>query len=63
MNSIIYIKWKITNRIEIFSNLGKLYMKYKDSEIGVSRFTLNRKKLYDGWENDIVEIKKISINK
>lgn len=59
--TIIYLKWKITGRIEIFSNLGKVYDRYGIEDLGVSRFTLNRKDLYDGWQSDLIEIKKFSI--
>ena len=58
-STLIYLKWKITNRIEIFTNLGKLYTVYSNNELGVSRWTLDRKDLFEGWENDVVEIKKV----
>lgn len=60
--TVIYLKWKLTNRIEIFTNLGKLYSKYGISNLGVSRHTLNRKDLYSGWESEMIEIRKIFIN-
>jgi hypothetical protein len=59
--TIIYLKWKLTGRIEIFSNLGKVYDQYSITDLGVSRHTLNRKDLYDGWESDMIEIKKFTI--
>lgn len=63
MNSdtIIYLRWKITDRIEIFTNLGKLYNRYSIDDLGVSRHTLNRKNLYDGWESDMIELKKFTV--
>jgi hypothetical protein len=60
-NTIIYLRWKITDRIEIFTNLGKLYDRYSIGDIGVSRHTLNRKNLYDGWESDMIEVKKFKV--
>lgn len=57
-NTIIYVKWKLTGRIEHFVNLGKLYSFYKNNEIGISRNSLYRKKLTEGYENDVVYILK-----
>lgn len=59
--TVIYLKWKLTGRIEIFSNLGKVYDRYDVSDLGVSRHTLNRKDLYNGWESELIEIKKFTI--
>lgn len=59
--TVIYLKWKITSRIEIFTNLGKLYDRYNQDDLGVSRHTLNRKDLYNGWESEMIEIKKFPI--
>ena len=59
--TIIYVRWKITNRIEHFVNLGKLFSIHCDGELGVSRGTLDRKNLYDGYQNDVVEIIKFNI--
>jgi hypothetical protein len=59
--TIIYLKWKLTGRIEIFTNLGKLYDRYSIDDLGVSRHTLNRKNLYDGWESDMIEVKKFTV--
>lgn len=60
-STVIYVRWKITGRIEIFTNLGKLYSKYSSSSIGVGRSTLDRKNLYDGYENDTVSILKCEL--
>ncbi len=60
-STIIHIEWKISKRKEVFVNLGKLYSFYHDGELGVSRWTLNRKNLYNGYENDIVAIRKYDI--
>ena len=54
----ICIRWKLTGRIEIFVNLGKLYSYYSNEQHGVSRATLDRKNLFDGYQNDTVEIVK-----
>jgi len=60
--TVICVRWKLTNRIEIFSNLGKLYWRYNDDQLGVSRWTLNKKNLYDGFESEVVQIVKSKIN-
>jgi len=54
--TVIYVRWKITGRFEIFVNLGKLYSSYDESLLGVSRNTLNKRDLYSGYSNDIIEI-------
>jgi hypothetical protein len=59
--TVIYLKWKLTGRVEIYSNLGKVYDRYSQDDLGVSRHTLNRKDLYNGWESEMIEIKKFSI--
>lgn len=59
--TIIHVRWKLTDRIEVFVNLGKLYSHYNNDELGVSRWTLDRKDLYDGYESDIIEIKKMFV--
>lgn len=56
--TIIYVKWKLTDRIEHFVNLGKLYSYYNNTELGVSRSCLDRKNLFDGFQNETVEIVK-----
>lgn len=63
MNSktVICIFWKLTGRIEIFVNLGKLYSIYSSDILGVSRYTLDRKDLFEGYENEIVKITKLYI--
>ena len=59
--TVILVLWKLTDRIEVFVNLGKLYSYYDNNQIGVSRWTLDRKNLFDGYENDIVSISKIYV--
>ncbi len=54
--TVIIVHWKLTDRIELFVNLGKLYSYHNNNQIGVSRWTLDRKNLFDGYENDIVKI-------
>jgi hypothetical protein len=54
--TVICIRWKLTARIEIFVNLGKLFTSYSGNQLGVSRSTLDRKNLFDGYENDTIEI-------
>jgi hypothetical protein len=56
--TIICIRWKFTGRIELFNNLGKLYSRYSKDILNVSRWTLYKKDLYEGYQNDIVEIYK-----
>lgn len=57
----LYIKWKVTGRIELFVNLGKLYSKYEQEQLGVSRNTLLKKDLYSGYSNEYIEIYKFII--
>lgn len=59
--TVILVRWKLTNRVEVFVNLGKLYSYYSGDQLGVSRSTLDRKNLYDGYHNDTVEIIKIYV--
>ncbi len=54
--TIIILRWKLTGKIELFVNLGKLYFTYDSSQLGVSRWTLDRKNLFEGYQNDAVEI-------
>lgn len=61
-STIICIRWRLTGRIELFNNLGKLYTTYSDAMLGVSRHTLNRRDLYEGYVNDSVEIYKMRLN-
>ena len=56
--TVICVRWKLTGRIEHFVNLGKLYTQYRNNEVGVSRGSLDRKDLYSGYQNDVVEILK-----
>jgi hypothetical protein len=60
-STVIYIRWKLTGRIEVFVNLGKLYSVYTNEILGVSRWALDRKNLFEGYENSIVEIRKLHI--
>lgn len=59
--TVIYLRWKLSNRVEIFVNLGKLYSTYKPEDIGVSRSQLNRRNLFEMYHNDTVEIQKCYI--
>ena len=47
---------------EIFTNLGKLYSFYDKDKLGVSRYTLDRVNLYEGYTNDICYIQKIEVS-
>lgn len=60
-STLICIRWKLTGRIEIYTNLGKLYSSYSTNTLGVSRGTLDRKNLFEGYQNDTVEIYKMRI--
>jgi hypothetical protein len=51
----ICIRWKLTGRIEVFVNLGKLYSYYSNEQLGVSRATLDRKNLFDGYQIEILK--------
>jgi hypothetical protein len=61
-STLICIRWKLTGRIEIYTNLGKLYSSYSTNTLGVSRGTLDRKNLFEGYQNDTIEIYKMRIN-
>ena len=54
----ICVRWKLTGRMEIFVNLGKLYNNYSNEQLGVSRSTLDRKNLFELYENDVIEMLK-----
>jgi hypothetical protein len=60
-STLICIRWKLTGRIEIYNNLGKLYSEYSTNTLGVSRGTLDRKNLFEGYQNDTIEIYKMRI--
>ena len=60
--TVIHVKWRLTGRFELFINLGKLYSKYDESELGTSRHTLNKKDLYTGYRNDTIEVFKCIVN-
>jgi hypothetical protein len=60
-STLICIRWKLTGRIEIYTNLGKLYSSYSTNTLGVSRGTLDRKNLFEGYQNDTVEIYKMRV--
>lgn len=59
--TVIGLRWKADNLIEVFVNLGKLFAKYDAEKLGVSRFTLDRKNLYEGYENDVIVLRKLEI--
>jgi hypothetical protein len=59
--TVIIVRWKLSDRIEVFVNLGKLYDQYNNNELGVSRWTLDRKDLFNGYENDTILIMKTYI--
>jgi hypothetical protein len=54
--TVICVRWKLSSRIEVFVNLGKLFTNYSGNQLGVSRSTLDRKNLFDGYQNDTIEI-------
>lgn len=54
--TVIYVRWKLTGRFEIFINLGKLYSVHSEESLGVSRHTLNKKELFDGYHNETIEV-------
>lgn len=59
---LICVYWKITGRLEVYTTMTKLYEKHEDTILGVSKWTLYRKNLFEGWENDVVKIQKIEPN-
>ena len=40
---------------------GKLFDQYSGTVLGVSRSTLDRRNLYEGYQNDVVEIVKCEV--
>lgn len=58
VKAVVYLRWKLSGSIEIYSTLGGLFDDYDSYQIGVSRHTLNRRDLFYGYENDLIEIKK-----
>lgn len=57
-STIICIRWKLSGRLEHFVNLGKLFTYYNSDELGVNRSLLNRRNLFEGFQNDTIEIVK-----
>jgi hypothetical protein len=60
-NTVICVRWKISGRIEHFVNLGKLFHYYSNGELGVDRTFLNRRDLFNSYENSTVQIIKTNI--
>lgn len=60
--TVICIRWKLSGRIEVFVNLGKVFTRYSNSELGVSRASLDRKDLFSGYQNGVVEILKSNVS-
>jgi hypothetical protein len=56
--TMLVVRWKITGRIMVFTNLGKLYSEYTSSILGISRSALHKKDLFEGYQNNIIEIYK-----
>lgn len=61
ITTVITMHWKADCSVEVFINLGKLYKKYDAEKLSVSRFTLDKKDLYEGYENSLLSLKKIII--
>jgi hypothetical protein len=60
--SVICLRWKLTGRIEVFTNLGKLYKKHDSTALDISVHSLRKKNLFRGWHNDYVEVIKVAPN-
>ena len=60
-NTIICVIWKLSGRIEHFVNLGKLYKHYSNDEIGISRSSLNKKDLFEGYDSEIIKVLKCNV--
>ena len=60
-NTIICVIWKLTGRIEHFVNLGKLYTHYGNDELGISRSSLNKKDLFEGYDTETIKILKCNV--
>jgi len=61
INTIIFLRWKLTGRIEHFANLNSVYKYYDDGELGVSIYTLYKKNLKEGYQNDTIQIMKCEL--
>lgn len=59
--TIISLTWRVSGRTEVFVNLGKLFSKYDSDSLGVSRYTLDRKNLFEGYQNDTIQLVKILV--
>ena len=59
--TVISLRWKADNSIEVFVNLGKLFKKYDAEKLGISRYTLDRRNLFEGYENDVIALRKLEI--
>lgn len=53
---VLILKQKEDN-IEVYSSLSALVKAHKD-DLGISKFTLDRANLEEGYENEFVKIKK-----
>lgn len=62
MNTVILVRWNITGKIRIFKSIASLY-KYHNEDLNVSKWTLYSRNLFEGYQNDIVYIKKYDIRK
>jgi len=60
-STVISLRWKADNFTEVFVNLGKLYKKYDAEKLGISRFTLDRRNLFEGYENGVIALRKLEI--
>lgn len=60
--TIIVLRWVLSGRIEVFHNLGKLYLKYPDDMIGITRHGLSKKNLKNGYHNSTVEVYKLEVD-
>jgi hypothetical protein len=59
---VIFLRWKLTGRIECFTTLSKVFDIYDSDILGISIHSLYKKKLLDGWSNDYIEVVKVKVN-
>lgn len=59
--TMLVVRWKITGRIMVFTNLGKLYSEFSSGILGIGRSSLHKKDLFEGYQNEIIEVYKFYI--
>ena len=63
INFVIYLKWRMVGRVEIFRSLQAMLRKYPNGELGISKYAIYKKNLEDGYYNSSVEIRRYELLK